>query len=188
MTILPVDELNALSDALSVHFENGKIRSEQDKEDIIDEMLDLFLLAYANGTEAANGDLGTDIWPELSDVERAVYKPVAGETWRQRVEKYYRDGGTEYDIERIAETDMTRIYNTAVLDVADAVGSGDVMKRWVTMNDDRVRDTHDYLEGVAVPYNADFYTYDGDHARAPGMFTLPENNINCRCTITLLRG
>ncbi len=188
MTILPVDELNALSADLSVHFENGKIRSEQDKEDIIDEMLDLFLLAYANGTEAANGDLGTDIRPELSDVERAIYKPVAGETWRQRVEKYYRDGGTEYDIARIAETDMTRIYNTAVLDVADRDGSPGTLKRWETMMDDRVRDTHDYLQSMVVPYNEDFYTFDGDNARAPGMFTLPENNINCRCTITLLRG
>ena len=39
-SILPFDELNIFRDNLSTHFENGKIRSEQDKEDIIDEMLD----------------------------------------------------------------------------------------------------------------------------------------------------
>jgi hypothetical protein len=187
MVLLPVDELNSLSADLSIHFdEEGKIRSKQDEEDIIDEMLDLFLLAYANGTEAANTDLGTEIEVDYEAVEKVVFQTIAGETWRDRVEKYYREGGTEYDIARIAETDMTRIYNTAVLNVADRVGG--VMKRWETMMDDRVRDTHDYLQSMVVPYDEDFYTFDGDHARAPGLFTLPENNINCRCTISLLRG
>ena len=188
MVLLPVDELNALSADLSTHFEDGKIRSKQDEEDIIDEMLDLFLLAYANGTEAANNDLGTDVEIEYDVVEKVVFQVVAGETWRERVERYYRDGGTEYDISRIAETDLTRIYNTAVLNVAERVGSDGVMKRWETMMDDRVRDTHDYLQSMVVPYDEDFYTFDGDHARAPGLFTLPENNIGCRCTISLLRG
>lgn len=56
------------------------------------------------------------------------------------------------------------------------------------MMDDRVRDTHSYLEGMEVPYNARFYTYDGDSAEAPGMFSLPENNINCRCVVEIIRG
>lgn len=187
MTLIPIDELNAVKAGLSIHFDaDGHIRSEQDKEDIIDEMLDLFLLAYASGTEAANADVGTDYSYDVSSVIRIVDEPVAGETWRQRVQKYYENGGTQYDIERIAETDMARVYNTAVLDVADKAGNG-TLKRWVTMLDDRVRETHDYLEGVTVPYDADFYTFDGDHARAPGMFALPENNINCRCVIELER-
>ena len=28
-----------------------------------------------------------------------------------------------------------------------------------------------------------FYTYDGDHASAPGLFELAENNVNCRCEL-----
>ena len=50
MTILPIDEINALEDRLAVHFEDGgkgRIKSRQDCEDIIDELLDLFLLSYA---------------------------------------------------------------------------------------------------------------------------------------------
>ena len=44
MTILPIDEINALEDKLVVHFEDngkGRIKSKQDAEDIIDELLDL---------------------------------------------------------------------------------------------------------------------------------------------------
>lgn len=188
MTLLPIDELNVFEAEVSAHFENGKIRSETDLEDIIDELLDFFLLAYANGTAAANADLGTDIEPTIEDVQRAVNDAVAGETWRERVERYYREGGSEFDITRIAETDMTRIYNTAVLDVADKVSNPTTMKRWNTMLDSKVRDTHAYLEGMTVPYDRDFFTYDGDHAKAPGMFSNPSENCGCRCVIELLRG
>jgi uncharacterized protein with gpF-like domain len=61
-------------------------------------------------------------------------------------------------------------------------------KRWQTMEDDRVRDTHSYLQGMVVPFDADFYTYDSDHAPFPGLFTLPENNIGCRCVVEVIRG
>ena len=53
------------------------------------------------------------------------------------------------------------------------------------MGDERVRDTHSPLEGITVGLNDLFYTWDGDAAMAPGGFTLPQNNVNCRCWITL---
>ena len=192
MTILPVDEINAMAEKLAVHFEDngkGRIKSKQDCEDIIDELLDLYLLAYANGANATNAELGTSVMPSIDAADAAVNKSIAGETWRERVMGYYESGGTLYDIQRIAETDATRIYNTGALDAVTANGSGvGVNKRWATMLDDRVRDTHSYLEGMVVPYDARFYTYDGDSALAPGMFSLPENNINCRCVIEVIRG
>jgi len=184
-----MDEINALEDRLSVHFEDGRIKSKKDRDEIIDELEDLFLLAYANGALATNTELGTDIIPPLDVMTAALDKVVADKTWRQRVEEYYENGGTEYDIRRIAETDATRIYNQGALDAVVVNGAtGSAMKRWQTMMDDRVRDTHDYLESMTVPFNTDFYTYDGDHAPAPGMFQLPENNINCRCIIEVIRG
>ena len=192
VTILPIDEINALEDRLKVHFEDdgkGRIKSKQDAEDIIDELLDLFLLAYANGVTATNTELGTDAVPPVDSADAAVNAVIAGETWRQRVLDYYENGGSLYDIQRIAETDATRIYNTGALDAVMANGNGSgVNKRWVTMMDDRVRDTHSYLEGMVVPFDAEFWTYDGDHASAPGMFMLPENNINCRCIVEVIRG
>mgnify|MGYP003287956058 CR=1 FL=1 len=198
MYILPIDELNVFTTNLEEHFdtdpETGKrrIKSEQDKEDIIDEMFDLLMMAYRNGTISANMDLSAEITPEFERVEQAIYKPIAGRTWKDRIEEYASTECTPFDIQRIAETDMTRIFNTAVIDVGNKFESerwtGSVMKVWNTMLDDRVRDTHAYLESIRVPLLAEFYTFDGDHALAPGMFEMPENNINCRCTISLRRG
>ena len=192
MTILPIDEINALEDKLKPHFEDegkGRIKSMQDAEDIIDELLDLFLLSYANGATATNTELGTAVMPSVDAVDAAVYAPVAGETWRDRVMGYFDSGGTLYDIRRIAETDATRIYNQGAVDAVVANNAtASTVKRWRTMGDEKVRDTHDYLEGMEVPFNADFYTYDGDHAPFPGMFELPENSINCRCVVEIIRG
>ena len=191
MTILPIDEINALEEKLKPHFEDdgkGKIKSRQDAEEIIDELLDLFLIAYASGVTATSTELGTVLSPSVDDIDAAVFAEVAGETWKQRVMDYYDSGGTLYDIQRIAETDATRIYNQGALDTVSVNNAQDgTVKRWVTMMDDRVRDTHSYLEGMEVPYNARFYTYDGDSAEAPGMFSLPENNINCRCVVEITR-
>ena len=190
MTILPIDEINALEDKLKVHFnDEGKSKSKQDAEGIIDELLDLFLLSYANGATATNTELGTAVMPSVDAVDAAVNKSIAGETWRERVMDYYESGGSLYDIQRIAETDATRIYNQGAVDavVANEL-QGATSKRWRTMHDDRVRDTHDYLEGVVVPFGSRFYTYDGDSAEYPGGFSLPENNVNCRCVVEVIRG
>lgn len=192
MTILPIDEINALEEKLKVHFDDdgkGKIKSKQDAEDIIDELLDLFLLSYSRGVNATNGELNTSARPERDIVDAAVYAPVAGETWRDRVMNYYETGGSMFDITRIAETDATRIYNQGAVDAVIANGlEGSTSKRWRTMMDDRVRDTHDYLEGMVVPFGSRFYTYDGDSAEYPGGFSLPENNVNCRCVVEVIRG
>lgn len=191
MTILPIDEINALEEKLKPHFEdngNGRIKSRQDCEDILDELLDLYLLCYADGATATNTELGTAVMPSLDAMDAAVYASVAGETWRDRVLGYYDSGGTLYDIRRIAETDATRIYNQGAIDAVRANGASGVNKRWQTMMDDRVRDTHSYLQSMEVPFDEDFWTYDGDHAPAPGMFERPENNINCRCIVEVIRG
>ena len=53
-TILPFDELNRLELRLRERFPDGKLAKREDYEDIIDEMLDLFLLAYAMGNSVTN--------------------------------------------------------------------------------------------------------------------------------------
>lgn len=58
-------------------------------------------------------------------------------------------------------------------------------KKWVTMQDSRVRDQHWMLEGKTIPFTEDFVTADGDWGFAPGMFQTAENNANCRCTIEI---
>ena len=179
-SILPFDELNSFEASLRERFADGKLAKE-DEEDIIDEMLDLFLLAYAQGKSVTNANLSSDWMPTVDDVMKVIDAKVAGKTWRERAEDYFANGGSVDDLVRIAETETHRDANTAALDTAKKAGAKN--KTWVTMMDDRVRETHDYLEGMTVSIDDDFYTYDGDHASAPGLFTLPQNNVSCRCEL-----
>ena len=181
-SVLPFDELNKLSDGIRQRYGKDHLpQSREEEEDIIDELLDLFLLAYAQGNEVTNANLSSDWMPPVDEVMRVVDKSIAGKTWRERVEEYFRNGGTVDDIVRIAETEAHRIANTSALDTAKHGGA--TKKTWVTMLDDRVRETHDYLEGMTVGIDEDFYTYDGDHAPAPSLFELASNNVNCRCEL-----
>ena len=179
-SILPFDELNRFEATLRERFADGKLVKE-DEEDIIDEMLDLFLLAYAKGNSVTNANLSSDWMPPVDEVMRVVDAKVADKTWRERVEEYFSSGGSVDDLVRIAETETHRDANTAAYETAKKAGAKN--KTWVTMLDDRVRETHDYLEGMTVGIDEDFYTYDGDHASAPGLFELAENNVNCRCEL-----
>ena len=146
-SILPFDELNRFEATLRERFADGKLVKE-DEEDIIDEMLDLFLLAYAKGNSVTNANLSSDWMPTVDDVMKVVDERVAGKTWRERAEEYFANGGSVDDLVRIAETETHRDANTAALDTARKAGAK--TKTWVTMLDDRVRETHDYLEGMTV--------------------------------------
>lgn len=179
-SVLPFDELNRFADQIRQRYGKEKLKAE-DAEDIIDELLDLFLLSYAMGNEVTGENLGKTWQPTVDDVEKTVNAKVAGETWEERTRDYFANGGSVDDIVRIAETEMHRIANTAALDTAKKIGA--TKKTWVTMADDKVRDLHIPLEGMAVSIDSDFYTWDGDHAPAPGLFESAENNVNCRCEL-----
>lgn len=181
-SILPFDELNRLSDGIRQRYGKEPLpQSREEEEDIIDELLDLFLLAYAQGNEVTNANLASDWMPPVDEVMRVVDKSIAGKTWRERVEEYFDNGGTVDDIVRIAETESHRIANTSALDTARHGGA--TKKTWVTMMDDRVRTDHDYLEGTTIGIDEEFYTWQGYHAPAPSMFGVPEEDCNCRCEL-----
>ena len=209
----PWDELSNLRAELDDTFQAGPEERKRRKPFIIDEILEMLIMAYMYGNEAGNTMLyGSDVVDQIvpeqegpnrvididtDDMNRAVFKVVAGKNWEQRVTEYLDDeNGTVDDVIRVVDTDMHRIYNDSILNVGeradvedDAEDSGQVkptvMKTWQTMLDDRVRDTHEYLEGMTIPVNRRFYTYDGDSARYPGDFSNPANVINCRCRISL---
>ena len=180
-SILPMDELNRLEVEIRDRFGDEHLKFDGDYEDVIDMMLDLFLLAYAMGNSVTNENLSSNYQPSVDEVMSVVDAKVAGETWRERVEGYFANGGTGADLARIADTEMHRIANTAAFDTAKRAGA--TKKTWVTMLDNRVREEHQYLEGQTIDIDDEFYTYDGDHASAPGLFTLAQNNVNCRCEL-----
>lgn len=185
-SVLPFDELNRFNEEIRNRYGTEKLKLE-DLDDIIDEMLDLFLLAYAQGNTVTQENLAylaSDKEfrkPKITEVMEVVDAKVAGKTWEERTKDYFANGGSVDDIVRIAETETHRIANTSALSTAKKIGAKS--KTWSTMLDDRVRDTHDYLESMTVGIDEDFVTYDGDSASAPGLFQLPQNNINCRCEL-----
>lgn len=97
-------------------------------------------------------------------------------------ELYDKDITNKEDLERMIESEANRCFNIGVLEA----GKGEnVTKTWETMADEKVRDSHWYLEGMTIPFEEVFVTIGGDSAEAPGMFELPENNVNCRCWLSL---
>ena len=202
----PFEQLETLRSELESDFAGGIEQRRRNKQKRIDEILEMLIMAYMFGNEAGNYMLSSatetiqtvadQTVEESTEVERtvdievdamndAIYRRIADKTWEQRVSEYMdADNGTVDEIVRVADTDLNRVYNDAILNVGERFNIP-VMKTWLTMEDDRVRDSHDYLQSTMIPVDRRFYTFDGDSARYPGDFTLPQNNVNCRCRISL---
>lgn len=211
--LMPEDELSVIRQEIDADFAMPVEERKKRKADRLDEILELLILSYMYGNEAANDMLfgsdfiesigmgGQDGSPspvsqdspvrpipiDVDSMNDAIYRIIADENWEQRVSEYYdTETGTADDVYRVVDTDSHRVYNDAIENVGTR-SDGTVWKAWETMRDDKVRDTHEYLEGMRVPMNSRFYTFDGDSARYPGDFTLVQNNANCRCRIKLSR-
>ena len=191
--LMPFDELNTFK-AMVTEYKTEPLtlfEREQKREDILDYIEWLLIESYVYGNVQAMNDLGIlDRDPaDLVNQDRlreVVDKPIAGKTYHDRITEYLDDdNSTVEDFQRVAETDSTRIYNTGVVDGGKASGIKGVMKQWHTMEDDRVRDAHVELDMKAVFLDEKFEV-DGDSAMAPGGFSRPELNVNCRCEINLI--
>lgn len=183
--IMPFDELNRFKDELPIHFEDGKIRSKADEEDIIDELFELFLLSYSTGRNITEADLDTETHVTLDEVMDTVDEEVAGKTWKERVHEYFENGGTEADIVRIAETETHRITNKAAFVTAGKAGA--TKKVWHCLMLPTSRDSHIYLDGVEAPLDGEFYSINGGSTLFPGQWGIAEEDVNCLCWLTFKR-
>ncbi|MED5050652.1 phage minor head protein [Anoxybacillus rupiensis] len=86
---------------------------------------------------------------------------------------------------RIVRTEAHRVVESSKHDAAEhAHKNGVIMvKEWNSMQDQRVRDRHEKLDGVKIPVDEEF-KIGSDRAKAPGLFSLPQNSINCRCYLS----
>lgn len=181
-TLMPFDEINALREELTYGQyvrEDGKVGYTKTREEIEDTIETILILSYIYGTKAANDMLGTDFSPDVAKMDASINKRVAGKTWRERVRDYVDNGGSVEEIVRVADTESHRDTNEGIFDVA--VEGGAQYKTWETMLDNRVRESHEELQGQTVPINDVFVTWDGHEARYPGDFDTAELNANCRC-------
>ena len=125
---------------------------------------------------------------EKIGVSRVVNTPVKGETFKDRIEKRVTEKTLTPDTLRvIAETETHRCEEACAFETAEDISDTthrDAYKVWNTMDDDKVRATHDYIDQNIALMDDVFTTFDGDYALYPGGFTKPENNVNCRCWVT----
>ena len=182
---MPFDELNNLRTFLSeiqpflLSTEESERQAAEDA--LMEELWALYGTAYLNGVREANVQLEGSVEASADRFTEQALKVVAGKNFIDRVEEYAPAGDIEA-IYRVADTDAHRLYVSGELDAAIENGASE--KTWHTMEDWRVRETHDPLEGIKVGINDYFVTFDGDEAQMPGDFTLAENNVNCRCWLT----
>ena len=115
--------------------------------------------------------------PDITKILNWVYP--RGETTSDIYDKDITD---REKLQRMIEAEANRCFNSGVIEAVRGVKG--VMKTWETMGDERVRETHEYLEGMTIPFDEEFVTIGGDSAMAPGMFSDAENNVNCRCWIS----
>lgn len=178
---MPFDELNVLEAKIEAIKDQDPEQLKKYKADYIDEITDFFVLSYVYGTNDAGKQLDQEIMPDLADLQEALSKRFDGKDYKERLSDYF-DNGTTYDINRVLETDMHRIYNTGLWDGARRAGA--THKTWQTMQDNRVRDTHVYLDGVTIPIDAEFYSYMGGKTMYPGQWGIAEEDCGCRCWVT----
>lgn len=182
MTLFPWDSINALE----VRAEETQKQAKSGNftkvvEDYIDSVTELFEMDFFYGVADLSMQLGKSIDPDFKVMESAINKVIDGKDYKQRIRDYMASG-TPADIARVIGTDAHRIYNEAMYETARKHGA--TKKTWNTMKDLRVRDSHDFLEGVTVPIDAEFYTYNGNKAQYPGQFGVAEEDVNCRCWVT----
>ena len=191
--LLPFDELDNIITKYTMPFFDIR---EQGKDEVIDEVYELLVLALVYGIDNVNEWLGVEVELPIETTESILFKPIDGLTWADRISLYFdmeEDGkvvigGQETDLTdailKIAESETTRVFSeseqAAAEETTRQTGRA-TMKTWQTKKDERVRDTHRFLQGVTIPTDQRFWTIDGDSALTPGGFLTAQENVNCRC-------
>lgn len=136
----------------------------------------MLIMAYVFGVKDVSESLKEKISPDTDKMYSSVNKETAGESWKERLKK----AETGSEIERIFVTEAHRCFSDGQWDSAEDRATH---KTWITMDDDKVRDTHWVIDGLKLKINEYFFTLDGDKALKPYDFEFASNNINCRCRL-----
>lgn len=154
------------------------------KKLIDDDFLEYLVFAYTEGISAVGAMLEGKAETNTDSLFLSVNRATEGKTWKERAHEAI-DNDSLGNLLRLGDTEFHRVFNESIEDGAKQLGAR--YKKWRTMNDDKVRDSHDYLNGMEVGIDESFYTYDGDSAPHPGGFSSASNNCNCRCYIDVSR-
>lgn len=183
------DELNNLEASVESLVQNvDSIKDEPNRammgNEIEDDLEELLIMAYVMGSDYAKRVLEIDTEEDIEKMSTVINQPIEGKTWKDRVHEHIEQGDFGM-IETVIRTEADRVYNEAVEDTAEESGLDNIYKTWVTMDDEKVRDTHWHLRGMTIPLDNYFYTFNYDRAKAPHGFGVPQEDCNCRCRLRL---
>ena len=110
----------------------------------------------------------------------------AGESYttitKKVAEKFMTDYSKSYTI---ARTEGHRIYETTKYDtMAEIDRQLGLEKTWHCVGDEKVRHSHQYLDGKTVGFDEEFVSPSGATALRPGEFGVAEDDINGRCWVS----
>ena len=156
--LLRFDEINRLLD------------EEYSFEELCDMLYNEMYSAYEKGYKSK---------PKEDVIELLIFFSYDGKDCFDLLNEAYKENDLTR-IKTIFKNEYHRMFNAGEFDYGKEHYK---TKTWLTMLDDKVRDTHDYLEGITIPIDAEFITFDGDSAPYPGAFSNASNNVNCRCIL-----
>ena len=130
---------------------------------------------------------GKNTIAELSKIQGTLTRGIILGRGYKRVAQELKDdfaGGYSSAL-RVIRTENTRLWTEGALSAAQqAEDMGIKIKiRWVAALDRRTRESHAMLDGQYADDDGLFWI-GGDSAQGPGLFSEPENTVNCRCAIT----
>ena len=154
--------------------------------ELLENVENVLIAAYKQGTQDVIYllDDGVDEDLDITMLSNALNRVSGGMTYVNRLVLGYADY-SEKELERVITSEYHRMYNAGAYDMAMQLAQSQnltIMKEWHTVGDDRVRETHSWLEGYRVAIDEPFYVM-GDEAMYPGDFENPDNNCNCRCWV-----
>ena len=135
--------------------------------------------------------LGEDLDRLKKSVRQAISRKVSqGRSWTEAAKEIAGGMRTPYDkaisyAVRIARTEGHRVQVASSLDAMQKAKDkgAEIVKQWDATLDGRTRPDHRKLDGQIRELDESFEV-KGHKAKAPGHFGRPEEDINCRCSIT----
>lgn len=121
-----------------------------------------------------------DLIPNMVHIDRLA-ETIVDNTLQNIDTEWYTSIGRSVNIAE-SETNNSANYD----DLQDAIESGLTQKTWVTMRDNKVRDTHVAVDGATIGIDELFQVGDAE-MRFPCdeelAFDYPEEIVGCRCTV-----
>ncbi len=130
--------------------------------------------------------LGLDLTQLKKTIAAEITRGIAsGLLYTEMVRNIANAGGVPLSRARtIVRTEGGRVQEQATFDAQQAAKAkgADVVSQWSAIRDGNTRPTHRMLDGQ-IREVGEYFEVEGKRAKHPHGFGIPEEDINCRCTL-----